>query len=812
MPAGDGTTEGDAPPAGTATDIALRVRGGELVIGGQFDLTDAAITPEKLDAGTEAKRRAMRDRIGAEGRLKPGAGITIGAEDDAGRRLIAAENPHARAGGDLEAEDTFRQAPLDPVHDWRLEAVQQVDPHVVRMVYDNAKGKFISETFLIARDGEVMITGVLEYQRVGSQPGAGIFSLTTTPIRIRGNLFEEKGRTVDSIILKIGADETGAESATEKTIEIQDAGTPPSSMVAKEALTADLDPMATATEVCARINFGFTQSDRVSGWKRDRDNDLSATDLKKAYTKIAPGSMAVINNGVLLIGNAVSAPGDSLEIWAFKKVRKVYSRFPDCDVGTAPAQGMAYDASTSKLYVLPSSADGIKVYQLTAPGTDSQIATPVPENQGYLVSDRKLTAAYGSGNLWHRWGIAVHGEYLYVGYHDGNIRCFDKQDGDHVEAKDIENTGVPVMGLTAVGDFLAFGGNIQDGITFWDIANRKVVPDLAIVPSVLAAINPNFQVAAIAYNSTDQRLYVIDHYRDHVVAFAASNRAYPESEHRFRTMDKKRLKAEVREDVAVQAVDKLPAPGTAGRRVWVKRDYPVRSVYVQPNSFNGTALQNSDLGSRGYWRRATDGWAVGSLLGVFPALHMLSNTKLALLAGQVTGPVKLHVGDNHYPLVAGSKNTRLLAGHDTLVDLYTITIAGGLPAGDWNDVWIEGATQFDRAPAVYDVKQGEYADTGSAWSPAGFDAPLGNAGNDFDLLIRERIPGAEQTVTEALRTLDRRTLQDAVRGWFAPWAQAGSSADIPLGRLPIEKLTQAEYDAKVAANTVDANTVYVIVG
>ena len=90
VPAGDGTTEGDAPPAGAATDIALRVRGGELVIGGQFDLTDAAITPEKLDAGTEAKRRAMRDRIGAEGRLKPGAGITIGAEDDAGRRLIAA--------------------------------------------------------------------------------------------------------------------------------------------------------------------------------------------------------------------------------------------------------------------------------------------------------------------------------------------------------------------------------------------------------------------------------------------------------------------------------------------------------------------------------------------------------------------------------------------------------------------------------------------------------------------------------------------------------------------------------------------------
>lgn len=190
---------------------------------------------------------------------------------------------------------------------------------------------------------------------------------------------------------------------------------------------------------------------------------------------------------------------------------------------------------------------------------------------------------------------------------------------------------------------------------------------------------------------------------------------------------------------------------------------------------------------------------------------MISESELALLTGPAT-PTKLHVGDKHYRLVPdGNKGRPLLGGgkDPTKVDVYTIG-NGGLPEeGAWNDLWIEGTA---RAPAEYYVKQGEYVDTGSAWSPAGFEAPLGNAEHDFDLLIRERIPGAAQTVTQVLRTLNRGALQGAVRGWVAPWAQAGSSAGIPLERLPFEKLTQAQYDAKAAANTIDATTIYLVVG
>ncbi len=817
-PTGDGPTEGDAPPADTAEDVTLQVRGGALVIGGRFELTDAKITPANLDAGTDAKRRAMRDRIGAGGRLQAGTGISISVADAAGERRIATDNPHARAGGDLDADNTFHQQRLDPVNEWRLEAVQQIAPRVVRLDYDSNGQKF-SGTFPITHDGDV--TGVLEYQRVAgsNQPNRGRFSLKTTPVLTRqtlGGKFD--GGAIDALILQIAAEKTAAESAPEKEIPIRD-DSDSSSMVAEDALTSDPGQMATATAVYVRVNLQFPVPGPYTVWRHDKHLGVPGTTVGTVVP--SPGAMTVIDNGVILIGNTTSA----------SKIRAFRNRdwASDSDVAASEAQGMAYDASTGKLYVLASGSSGVRVYELNAPNTpSSEVITPIV-----------LAAANSDGSDSRRFGMAWSGTDLYVGFQDGNIRCFNK-DGDHVRAKDITG-GVTIYGMTAVGNYLAFGGEIQDGITFRKIGGGKE-PD-AIGPSALEAINPDFEVSAIAYDAARRRLYVLNHRTRSVAAFTAVNRAYPESKHGFHTMDRDRLKAEAREKhvrdlslkgatltvskveadgtvkapadlklpVAVEAVDRLPAPGAAGRRVWVKADYPVRSVYVQPHSFDGTALQNSDLGTRGYWRRATDGWAVGSLLGVFPALHMLSNAKLALLAGQVTGPTKLHVGANHYVLTAGSKNTRLLAGHDTLVDMYAIT--GGLPLeGDWNDVWIEGATESDRTPTAYDVKQGEYADTGSTWSPAGFDAPLGNAAHDFDLLIRERIPGAAQTVTEVLRTLDRKTLQDAIQGWFAPWAQAGSSAGIPLGRLPIEKLTQAEYDAKIAANTVDPNTVYVVVG
>ena len=611
------------------------------------------------------------------------------------------------------------------------------------------------------------------------------------------------------------------------------------------AIVADPGTMGAATEVYALVNFGFTRSDRLTGWERDNANDITRSEVREADSDIGPGSMAVIDNGVVLIANAV--PKSESKIWAFKDGE----RLEGWDISQVnAAQGMTYDALNKKLYVLPSSAGGIDVYQISINSGTNTLHVDRTESRKNVVSATALMNAYvrdayGRHDKWHRWGIALLGDYLYVGYHDGKIRCFNKDTGAHVKAKDLENIDVKyVKGLTAVGSYLAFGGPTEDGITLWDVAAKKPVPELVITASELKTVNEYFDISAIAYNGTDQRLYVMDHGSDYVVAFAASNRAYPNSEHRFRTMDRARLRAEAREEhvkdlslhdtklatltvskvaesgasnsedldlsVGVIAVDELPPPGTAGRRVWVKADYRADRVSVQPHSFDGTDMANSDYGSRGYWR-SPHGWAVGSLLGDFPALHMISESELALLTGPAT-PTKLHVGGIEYPLAGrlDRKNKPLLGGgkDPTQVDIYTIG-KGGLPTGAWNDLWIEGTA---RAPAEFYVKQGEYVDTGSAWSPAGFEAPLGNPARDFDLLIRERIPGAAQTVTQVLRTLNRGALQGVVRGWVAPWAQAGSSAGIPWDRLPFEKLTQAEYDAKAAANTIDANTLYMVVG
>ena len=571
-PAGGNTSGGDAAPTGTGADVALQVRRGELVIAGQFELTDAAITPEKLDAGTEAKRRAMRDRIEAEGRLEAGTGIIFSAPDADGRRRIATANPHSRAGGDLDADDTYLQPPLDPMHAWRLEVSQLIKPHLVRMEYYPATKKYISDPFSIRE----MVTGRLEYQRVDTDPPstAGKVSLTTTPTRTLATLLGDKGRTVNKIFLQIfatkeEAKESTAEPKKAEKIAIQYVKSS-SSMVATTALTGDPEPMAPPTppeEVYALVNFGFTRSDRLTGWERDNANDIARSDVREADSNISPGSMAVIDNGVVLIANAVPSPGT--KIWAFKKDGK---RLEGWDISQVnAAQGMTYDAPNKKLYVLPSSAGGIDVYRLSInSGTNTLSVNPAESRENVIAAttlrDAYLRDAYGRRDKWHRWGIALLDDYLYVGYHDGKIRCFNKDTGAHVKARDLENIDVKyVNGLTAVGNYLAFGGPTEDGITLWDVAGKKPAPELVITASELKTVNEYFDISAIAYNSTDQRLYVMDHSSDYVIAFAASNRAYPNSEHRFRTMDRDRLRAEVREDHGMLAVDKLPQPGTAGR-------------------------------------------------------------------------------------------------------------------------------------------------------------------------------------------------------------------------------------------------------
>ena len=52
--------------------------------------------------------------------------------------------------------------------------------------------------------------------------------------------------------------------------------------------------------------------------------------------------------------------------------------------------------------------------------------------------------------------------------------------------------------------------------------------------------------------------------------------------------------------------------------------------------------------------------------------------------------------------------------------------------------------------------------------------------------------------------------QDQITSWFAAWAQQDNTERIPISKLPFIVLTQAEYDALVASDAVDASIVYLI--
>ena len=244
--------------------------------------------------------------------------------------------------------------------------------------------------------------------------------------------------------------------------------------------------------------------------------------------------------------------------------------------------------------------------------------------------------------------------------------------------------------------------------------------------------------------NTTLTLYMAGRKPNIVYAFRATvdgaehESAYPPGGYEFRTVDQEGL------PVRTLAVDRLPAPGTAGRQVWVKADYEeTGGVSVQPALFAGTGIEGQGYGGRGWWRPSDDGWHIGQLLGEFDDLILLSDTTVIIRSGAIPGISKLHVGKRSFVLtaVSGKQGIKLLGGPDEpAVDVYRIT--GAMPDGAWNDVRIEGATANDQYPGSVTIRQGEYLDTGAAWSPAGFDAPRGDTEHDFEILIRERVPGA----------------------------------------------------------------------
>ena len=767
-------------------------------------LKQGTVDAAKLAASTPAKQRSLRDAINAEAKLQAGTGISIGAPDAGGVRTIGTTHLRPPAGGALGAEDAYGQQPLDRTHAWKMEAIQYREPHVVRLTWfpnpPNTPATYQGSVEIVPG-----VSAEIEYVPLSQTTAAnrGKFTVSTEPVsttRTMSNLFP--GKTVQRLRLQLGADLAAAQAALPLTVPVtKDAGiTNTLAMITSERLEADPTALTGGAAAVAIINFLFADTvpgtGTVTGWTRDSAHDVGTANLP-ANAEVSGVTWDGASLWVLLAwgGNYLRSTTTSRQAVAFTDgtldTTKGISHgalagaFP----GTATLPGIAWNGRS---IVIRGDDGGAKAFTLTGgrysaddvpAGNFSGTATVglAWDGQSYLYFDIDL-----KGTTMHRPSPSTQ---MFVRYLT--------REGARDASKDLEitaltgGTGMTPMnlgGLAQVNDLAVDArGDIyllRDRGGLIKVAGGAVsvaMPRSAFPHHVSPALD-RYQGLAIVGDT----LYAGHRTPTNSVAvFTATvtgadhEAAYPPSEYDFRTVDQAEFRRLAREQhvrsiapssdggaltvtqvaesgkptpctidlpVRTLAVDRLPAAGAAGRQVWVKDDYPAGGVSVQPAAFANTGMEGQGYGGRGWWRPSDDGWYIGQLLGDFDDLILLSDTTVIIRTGSIPGISKLHVGDHEYLLtaVSGKQNIKLLGDPDEpAVDVYAIT--GALPDGVWNNVRIEGATQDDQYPSAVTIKRGEYLDTGTAWTPAGFDAPRGDVEHDFEVLIREKVPGAAQT-------------------------------------------------------------------
>ena len=432
--------------------------------------------------------------------------------------------------------DKFARAAPDQVHEWGLEAIQKTDPHVVRLDYDAGAKKYRG-TFPISADGRV--TARLVYVREDTRdaqgdllPDAGKFLVTFSPAdpsRTLANLFDDG--TVEELIVQAGPSEAEAETAekiTEKVVGRTDA-THGLGLVTKTAYDADPPPLDTAATAYVRINFGLTAG-VATGWIRKKDKDI-------ALGAIKPGGLAVVQNGVLLVGDS-----DSVQVHAFKN----RGRFPGVNItGTGFAHrvsGMAYNRTRKKLALTQGGyGEAIKVYTLLLPGTAEQSLGPKDTED--TIPGSRLAA----GTSLAVWCVAWHNnDDLWVIDRSRYARVFAPGTTDRFKKKNVTLPGTEqIYAATFVGDVLLYGGG-GSAVYAYNVVTDQPVPGLELTGLQVAADVSGFgTLNCMAYDPDAEILY-LGGSEGYVVTFAASKdtTAFPEELYDHRTMSKTRLQEE----------------------------------------------------------------------------------------------------------------------------------------------------------------------------------------------------------------------------------------------------------------------------
>ena len=645
------------------------------------------------------------------------------------------------------------------------------------------------------------VTGLLRYVPLSNSRSAerGLFSLSTeykqpgrsTLMLTRSTLF--RSRTVVSLILKIGADLAAAKAADPITIPVRRDTSIANgfAMVAKSRLTADPTGLPAANAV-AVIDFGLAPI--YSPMPNDRV--VSATLVTQAL-QASPSIAGITTDGTTLYlfdGRTYKVGAITLATLTVDDTKEI--------AGSAVVSG---PTNIPGMHGSALATDGTDIYVLIrrrAPGY-SEVRV---FRAGVFQRSIRLR---GSG-----WGIVFDGTNLLVGANPAGIHVYTTS-GRSLPEKDISRS---VFNAVAANFFLA-GLAYGDG-TLWALnarddrvyAFREGSYDPDRTPS--SSVTGGTDSGGMAYH--DGVLWIANSAGPVVPFLVTSGRSAYQQAYDFRTVDQPELRrlvreqhvktlttaggtlswTEVRKDgseapgtwtppVRTTAVARLPAPGTAGRQVWVRADYDKGAgVTVVPAPFAGTEIAGQGWGSRGVWLHDRGGRAVGQLVGAWTDLILLSENTLAVRhGGAATRLNKLHVNGVAYLLSAAMTNGALAHASDEVsADAYDIT--GTLPAGVWSDVYAEGATDQDLFPASVTVRQGEYLDTGAAWVPAGFNAPPGDPQHDFQLLIEETIPGESQT--------------EAV-----VFAAVAGTPGLYRAAAPFGAIDSIEFDARAASATLN---------
>ena len=412
---------------------------------------------------------------------------------------------------------------------------------------------------------------------------------------------------------------------------------------------------------------------------------------------------------------------------------------------------MAYNRTGNKLAITQGGySETIKVFKLKQPGTATQ---KLGEETNDTISGEKLVA----GVPFSLWCMAWHDnddEDLWVIDRKGFARVF--RGGNHVGSKDLKLPGTEqVHAATFVGNVLIYGGD-ETAVYAYNVVTDELVPELELTASQVRAGLSGFGLLCAEYDPAAGILY-LGGWGVHLAAFTASKAvtAYPEASlYGYRTMSKERLQAET-----------LDAPAGDEERAFkvvVSEQQPAAAARLKTLTFVEDGTDQS------LYRAAAPFTGITSI--VFDARageQYQYKYQVWMRSSDAQGdgvPTVIKVGSLEYSLGASS-----LGGDDVAVFATTSAVASAARVSDGTL-----SRQIDL----------RYAD--GSW--------------------------ANGVVTSEPRTLTNTQLKDALGAGADPVAQVGNTERWPLAKVPIVKMTQAQYDAATAAGTIAQDILYVIVG